>query len=219
MSGPATQRPGASLAGKVTAYPEDAVREYRAAGLWGSATIVQEFQRVAAAHPHRDALVTEEGTLSYAELDARTDLIAARPGELVLRPGDPVVFQSRTAPRSVPPGTQLKAGLVPVCALAFHRAHELPDQPARRRAATSSRRAPAASTSSRSAGAGRRASDAATPARHPRTGTAPMCRASRTSDEAGMPPRPGWVDEIQAGSTPTTSPCSSSPVVPPVCRR
>ena len=75
------------FAGRVTAYPADAVREYRAAGLWGTSTIVQEFQRVAAAHPHRDALVTDDGTLSYAELDARTDLIARGMGELGLRPG------------------------------------------------------------------------------------------------------------------------------------
>ncbi len=114
------------FAGRVTAYPADAVREYRAAGLWGTSTIVQEFQRVAAAHPHRDALVTDDGTLSYAELDARTDLIARGLGELGLRPGDPVVFQVTNRPESVLAWyAMLKAGLVPVCALAFHRAHEI----------------------------------------------------------------------------------------------
>jgi 2,3-dihydroxybenzoate-AMP ligase len=126
MSGPATDSPARPFAGKVTSYPADAVREYRAAGLWGNSTIVQEFQRVAAAHPHRDALVTEEGTISYAELDARTDLIARGLGELGLRRGDPVVFQVTNRPESVLAWySTLKAGLVPVCALAFHRAHEI----------------------------------------------------------------------------------------------
>src|SRR4051812_2982390 len=126
MPGPGTETPARPFAGKVTAYPADAVREYRAAGLWGRSTIVQEFQRVAAAHPRRDALVTDEGTLSYAELDARTDLIARGMGELGLRRGDPVVFQVTNRPQSVLAWyATLKAGLVPVCALAFHRAHEI----------------------------------------------------------------------------------------------
>src|SRR4051794_440761 len=126
MPGPGTETPARPFAGKVTAYPADAVREYRAAGLWGTSTIVQQFRRVAAAHPCRDALVTDEGTLSYAELDARTDLIARGLGELGLRPGDPVVFQVTNRPQSVLAWyATLKAGLVPVCALAFHRAHEI----------------------------------------------------------------------------------------------
>src|ERR1700749_1790004 len=99
MPGPATET--RRFAGQVTAYPAEAVREARAAGLWGTSTIVQEFQRVAAAHPHRDALLTEDGTLSYAELDARTDLIALGLGELGLRPGDPVVFQVTNRAESV----------------------------------------------------------------------------------------------------------------------
>src|SRR4051812_28411962 len=126
MPGPAIETAARPFAGKVTAYPADAVREYRAAGVWGTSTIVQEFQRIAATHPHRDALVTEEGTLSYAELDTRTDLIARGLGELGLRPGDPVVFQVTNRPESVLAWyATLKAGLVPVCALAFHRAHEI----------------------------------------------------------------------------------------------
>jgi 2,3-dihydroxybenzoate-AMP ligase len=111
---------------EVTGFPADAVREYRAAGLWGSATIVQEFQQVAAAQPRREAVVTEDGTLTYAELDARTDLIAHGLGDLGLRAGDPVVFQVTNRLESVLAWyAVLKAGLVPVCALAFHRAHEI----------------------------------------------------------------------------------------------
>ncbi|MGY1616587.1 (2,3-dihydroxybenzoyl)adenylate synthase [Geodermatophilus sp. SYSU D00691] len=114
------------FAAQVPPHPPEAVREYRAAGLWGDATIVQEFQRVAAAHPHRDALVTPAGTLTFAELDARTDRIAHGLGGLGLRPGDPVVFQVTNRAEAVLAWyAVLKAGLVPVCALAFHRAHEI----------------------------------------------------------------------------------------------
>ncbi len=107
-------------------HPPETVAAYRAAGLWGSRTITEEFQRVAAAHPARDALVTAAGTLTYAELDTRTDRIAHGLGTLGLRPGDPVVFQVTNREESVLAWyATLKAGLVPVCALAFHRAHEI----------------------------------------------------------------------------------------------
>lgn len=112
--------------GRVVPYPVEAVRRYREAGLWGSRTIVQEFQRVAAAHAEREALVTDQGALTYAQLDARTDLIAHGLADLGLRPGDPVVFQVTNRPESVLAWyATLKAGLVPVCSLAFHRAHEI----------------------------------------------------------------------------------------------
>jgi 2,3-dihydroxybenzoate-AMP ligase len=111
---------------KVTPYPPDAARAYRSAHLWGSSTIVQEFQRVAATHPDRDALVADEATLSFAELDTRTDLIAHGLGHLGLRPGDPVLFQVTNRAEAVLAWyAALKAGLVPVCTLAHHRAHEI----------------------------------------------------------------------------------------------
>ncbi|MGY1770836.1 (2,3-dihydroxybenzoyl)adenylate synthase [Blastococcus sp. SYSU D00813] len=107
-------------------HPAEAVAAYRRAGLWGTRTLAQELRRVAAEHPVRDALVTAAGTLTYAELDARTDRIAHGLGALGLRPGDPVVFQVTNREESVLAWyAVLKAGLVPVCALAFHRAHEI----------------------------------------------------------------------------------------------
>ncbi|MGY1717241.1 (2,3-dihydroxybenzoyl)adenylate synthase [Geodermatophilus nigrescens] len=126
MSVPAPERPRSTLRAGVVPYPDDAVRRYREAGLWGDRTLVQEFQRVAAAHPQVVALVTDAGTLTYAELDARTDLIACGLGELGLRPGDPVVFQVTNRQETVLAWyATLKAGLLPVCALAHHRGHEI----------------------------------------------------------------------------------------------
>jgi non-ribosomal peptide synthetase component E (peptide arylation enzyme) len=107
-------------------YPEAAVRTYREAGLWGTATIATEFHRVARAHPDRDAVVALDGRLTFAELDARTDLLAAGLAGLGLRPGDPVLFQVTNRLDAVVAWYGvLKAGLVPVATLAAHRGHEI----------------------------------------------------------------------------------------------
>jgi non-ribosomal peptide synthetase component E (peptide arylation enzyme) len=110
----------------LVAYPEAAVRRYRAAGLWGTATIATEFHRIARAHPGRDAVVALEGRLTFAELDQRTDLLAAGLAGLGLRPGDPVLFQVTNRLEAVVAWYGvLKAGLVPVATLAAHRGHEI----------------------------------------------------------------------------------------------
>ncbi|GAA1864317.1 yersiniabactin biosynthesis salycil-AMP ligase YbtE [Pseudonocardia ailaonensis] len=107
-------------------YPADAVRRYREAGLWGSRTIPQEFRAVAARYPERDAVVALDGRMTYAELDLRTDRLAAGLAALGLRPGDPVLFQVTNRLESVVAWYGvLKAGLVPVATLAAHRGHEI----------------------------------------------------------------------------------------------
>lgn len=107
-------------------YPEDAVSRYRGAGLWGGDTIATEFHRIALRHPGRDAVVATEGRLTFAELDRRTDLLAAGLVGLGLRPGDPVLFQVTNRLDAVVAWYGvLKAGLVPVATLAAHRGHEI----------------------------------------------------------------------------------------------
>ncbi|MCE0764192.1 AMP-binding protein [Pseudonocardia kujensis] len=107
-------------------YPEPAVRRYRGAGLWGTATIATAFHRIARANPGRDAVVALEGRLTFAELDQRTDLLAAGLAGLGLRPGDPVLFQVTNRLEAVVAWYGvLKAGLVPVATLAAHRGHEI----------------------------------------------------------------------------------------------
>jgi len=111
---------------KLVPHPEAAVRRYREAGLWGSATIATEFHRVAQAHPDRDAVVALDGRLTYRELDERTDRVAAGLAALALRPGDPVLFQVTNRLESVVAWYGvLKAGLIPVATLAAHRGHEI----------------------------------------------------------------------------------------------
>jgi 2,3-dihydroxybenzoate-AMP ligase len=116
----------APAAGPLVPYPAEAVRRYREAGLWGSRTIPEEFRAVAARFPERDAVVALDGRLTYAELDSRTDRLAAGLAGLGLRPGDPVLFQVTNRLEAVVAWYGvLKAGLVPVATLAAHRGHEI----------------------------------------------------------------------------------------------
>ncbi len=102
------------------------MRRYRAAGLWGTRTIAQEFTAAAAAHEDRLAVVAPDGRLTYRELDRRTDRLAAGLARLGLAPGDPVLFQVTNRLGSIVAWYGvLKAGLVPVCTLASHRGHEI----------------------------------------------------------------------------------------------
>ncbi|KAA9166529.1 AMP-binding protein [Amycolatopsis acidicola] len=110
----------------VVPYPAPEVRRYRAAGLWGTATIATEFHRIASAHPRRDAVAALDGRLTFTELDARTDLVAAGLARRGMRPGDPILFQVTNRLGAVVAWYgALKAGLVPVATLAAHRAHEI----------------------------------------------------------------------------------------------
>ena len=113
-------------------FAPDRAERYRAAGLWGDATVAEEFHRSALAYPDRPAVVSAEGRLSYRELDERTDLLAAGLLGLGLRPGDPVLFQVNNRLHSVLAWyAVLKAGLVPVATLALHRRHEISEIAAR----------------------------------------------------------------------------------------
>ena len=111
---------------RLVPYPDDAVRRYRDAGLWGTRTIADELHAVAAAHPERDAVVALDGRLTYRELDERSDVLAAGLAGLGLVPGGPVLFQVTNRLGAVLAWYGvLKAGLVPVCTLAAHRGHEI----------------------------------------------------------------------------------------------
>lgn len=111
---------------RLVGYPEPLVRAYREAGLWGTRTVADELHATALRHPDRIAVVALDGRLSYAELDERTDRLAAGLAGLGLTVGDPVLFQvtNRLATIVAWYGV-LKAGLVPVATLAAHRGHEI----------------------------------------------------------------------------------------------
>jgi non-ribosomal peptide synthetase component E (peptide arylation enzyme) len=111
---------------RLVRYPDEAAGRYRRSGLWGTRTIADELHAVATAQPEREAVVALDGRMTYRELDERTDVLAAGLAGLGLGPGDPVLFQvtNRLGAILAWYGV-LKAGLVPVCALAAHRGHEI----------------------------------------------------------------------------------------------
>jgi non-ribosomal peptide synthetase component E (peptide arylation enzyme) len=111
---------------RLVRYPDDLARRYRRSGLWGTRTIADELRAVATAHPRREAVVALDGRMTYRELDESTDVLAAGLAGLGLVPGDPVLFQVTNRLGAIVAWYGvLKAGLVPVCALAAHRGHEV----------------------------------------------------------------------------------------------
>ena len=112
----------------IVPYPVERLERYRAAGVPGEQTIAAEFRSVADAHPDRPALMTASETLTYAELDERTDRVAIGLRGLGLEPGERVLMQfTNTGWAVVVWYGLIKAGLVPVATLAQHREHEIFD--------------------------------------------------------------------------------------------
>ena len=107
-------------------YPRAAADRYRAEGLWQPRTIPSALREVVRAHPGRTAVVTPSARLTYAELDQRSDAIAAGLCQAGLRPGETVILQITNSALAVATWYGLlKAGLIPVCTLAIHRRHEI----------------------------------------------------------------------------------------------
>ncbi|MFC5676007.1 AMP-binding protein [Aeromicrobium endophyticum] len=74
----------------------------------------------------RTAVIDEKGSVTYRELDLRSDQVAAAFAMGGLEPGDPVLFQIGNSITSVVAWyAVLKAGGIPVATLAGHRAHEI----------------------------------------------------------------------------------------------
>jgi 2,3-dihydroxybenzoate-AMP ligase len=112
--------------GRVTPYPEQAAERYRQAGLWGTRPIAAEFRAVAARYPDRDAVDAPDGRLTFRQLDEQADRLALGLAGLGLEPGQRVVLQIGNRLLSVVAWYGLlKAGLIPVCSLTAHRAHEI----------------------------------------------------------------------------------------------
>ncbi|WP_430335949.1 (2,3-dihydroxybenzoyl)adenylate synthase [Rhodococcus sp. ACT016] len=107
-------------------YPEGLAARYRRNGVWTDQPIGARLHQVAARFPDREAVIAAEGTMTFAELDRRTDQIAAGLLGLGLRRRDPVLFQSTNRLETVLSWYGcLKAGLIPVATLAAHRMHEI----------------------------------------------------------------------------------------------
>jgi 2,3-dihydroxybenzoate-AMP ligase len=110
----------------VVPHPAAAVDRYAAAGAWGTRSLPTAFRQAAMTYAERTALITPDTRLTYGELDARSDAVAAGLLSSGLRPGERVLLQlTNSAAAVVAWYGLLKAGLIPVCTLAIHRRLEI----------------------------------------------------------------------------------------------
>jgi non-ribosomal peptide synthetase component E (peptide arylation enzyme) len=76
-----------------TRLTQEMARRYRRSGHWSDETFHDILARRAAEHPEREALVDRRRRVTYRELKARVDRVAARLGALGVGPGDVVTIQ------------------------------------------------------------------------------------------------------------------------------
>ena len=108
-------------------YRDEAeVRRYIASGSWSELTIGEALRRTAARVPQRLAYGSEEGRLTFRELDERSDRLA---GALLLhgvQPGERAIFQMGTTLETAVALTAcFKAGILPVCTVPQYREIEI----------------------------------------------------------------------------------------------
>ena len=108
-------------------YRDEAqVRRYIASGSWADLTIGDALRRSTARVPERVAFASEEGQLTFRELDERSDRLA---GALLLsgvRPGERAIFQMGTVLETVVALCAcFKAGVLPVCTVPQYREIEI----------------------------------------------------------------------------------------------
>jgi non-ribosomal peptide synthetase component E (peptide arylation enzyme) len=119
-SPPTTALPG------VVPHPAAAADRYMATGAWGTCSLPAAFRQAATTYAERTALITPDMWLTYRELDARSDAVAAGLLSSGLLPGERVLLQlTNSAAAVVAWYGLLKAGLIPVCTLAIHRRLEI----------------------------------------------------------------------------------------------
>jgi 2,3-dihydroxybenzoate-AMP ligase len=110
----------------VVGWPAELVERYRARGYWEGVTLGELFDRWAAAHGPRTAVVDGELRLSYAELAERSRRLAAHLRALGVGRDDRVVVQlPNVAAFCDLTLALLRIGALPVMALPSHRAHEV----------------------------------------------------------------------------------------------
>lgn len=102
------------------------LQKYVDAGILTTDTLVSTFAKTAKLHAGRTALSEGSWSCTYAELDAITDKAASAFIRLGLKPLDRALFQLPNSKELVIAFIGcLKAGIIPICALAAHRQVEI----------------------------------------------------------------------------------------------
>lgn len=107
-------------------WPEELAERYRDAGYWRGETFSTLLRSWARRWSERTAVVDGDRTISYAELDANADRLAAGLYRIGVRPGDRVVVQLPNVAEYFDVIFALfRIGALPVFALPSHRASEI----------------------------------------------------------------------------------------------
>ncbi|SAK90988.1 AMP-binding protein [Caballeronia ptereochthonis] len=110
----------------VTYCPPELAQRYFAANAWIDTTLGDALRATAARVPERPAYITDEATITFAELDERSERLGAALLDIGLAPGDRAVFQmGTTVDTAVALMGAYKAGIVPVCAVPQYREVEI----------------------------------------------------------------------------------------------
>jgi non-ribosomal peptide synthetase component E (peptide arylation enzyme) len=111
----------------VVYLPANDLERYVAAGIYPTAALGHLLAQAADRYGERIALSGPEGELSFKELDALSDRLAAALLEVVkLRPLDRAIFQLNNCQLLVVSVVACwKSGVIPVCTIAAHREHEI----------------------------------------------------------------------------------------------
>lgn len=110
----------------VTYCAPELAQRYFASKAWADTTLGDALRATAARVPERPAFITDEATITFAELDERSERLAAALLELGLDPGDRAIFQMGTnVDTAVALMGAYKAGIVPVCAVPQYREVEI----------------------------------------------------------------------------------------------
>ncbi len=107
-------------------FPAEFADRYRAAGYWRGEPLGELLRTAARTWPQRTAVHTGTGSLDYAEIDLRSDRMAAGLLAAGIESGDRVVVQLPNVSEFVEVlFGALRAGIVPVLALPAHRQAEI----------------------------------------------------------------------------------------------
>ncbi|MFD6220517.1 (2,3-dihydroxybenzoyl)adenylate synthase [Nocardia asteroides] len=107
-------------------FPDEAARDYRAAGYWTGRTLGDLLRDSARTQPQRPAVLGGTGPQTYAELDAAADRMAHGLLALGINPGDRVIVQLPNIPVfATALFGMLRAGIIPVLTLPAHRRAEI----------------------------------------------------------------------------------------------
>src|SRR5256885_413769 len=101
-------------------------RNFLEKGLWIDLTVGEALRRTAARVPERIAFASEEGELTFRQLDERSERLGAALLDLGVQPGERAMFQMGTVLDTVVALTACyKAGIIPVCSVPQYREVEI----------------------------------------------------------------------------------------------